>query len=291
VIFTVPHEFNALWRWNRRAFGEILIQCSRHTLMDLLRDAKYLGARPGVLLVLQTWRQDLGIHLHTHCVVTAGGLSAAGRWVQARKQCLLPRRVAMAVFRGKMREAILKGLQRGDLQVPEGTTGARWRGVANKLGRAVWNVKILERYEHGCGVMKYLGRYLKGGPISTRRIKKASAERVKLRGKGNSGGARAKLEMTPATFVCRYLEHAPVARMQYARGYGLYANGARAKREQARACLGQGPEIVPERPDWREVVRTHTGSDPDHCPVCGAVLIIDPIGPQAQSPPHEQRVA
>ena len=46
------------------------------------------------------------------------------------------------------------------------------QNLINKLGRKKWNVRICEKYPHGCGVLTYLARYLKGGPISKSRLSK-----------------------------------------------------------------------------------------------------------------------
>ncbi len=48
---------------------------SAHALLEVARDHKDLGAKIGLLAVLQTWTRDLRYHPHVHCVVPAGGLS------------------------------------------------------------------------------------------------------------------------------------------------------------------------------------------------------------------------
>ena len=84
----------------------LLFQAVRDTLGTLLADPKYLGAQPGIMAALHTWSQTLVLHPHLHCLVTGGGLTQAGQWVAVRHGFLLPARVVMAVFRGKMVAAI-----------------------------------------------------------------------------------------------------------------------------------------------------------------------------------------
>jgi hypothetical protein len=81
----------------------------RETLFDLLADPKYLGAQPGMVAALRTWSQTLVRHPHVHCLVTGGGLTSGGHWRAVRQGFLLPARVVMAVFRGKMLAAIPYG--------------------------------------------------------------------------------------------------------------------------------------------------------------------------------------
>jgi hypothetical protein len=106
VIFTLPHDLNPLWLANVLGMTSRLFQAVRDTLFDLLAAPKYLGAQPGLLTALHTWSQTLVLHPHVHGLVTGGGLTPTGQWVAVRHGFLLPARVVMAVFRGKMLAAI-----------------------------------------------------------------------------------------------------------------------------------------------------------------------------------------
>ena len=113
VIFTLPHELNPLWLANVPVMTTLLFQAARDTLAALLGDPKYLGAQPGIIAALHTWSQTLVLHPHVHCLVTGGGLTTTGSWVAVRNGFLLPARVVMAVFRGKMVAAIRQTFARG----------------------------------------------------------------------------------------------------------------------------------------------------------------------------------
>ncbi len=60
--------------------GKILLDCARETLFELLEDAKYLGAKPGIIATLHTWTKTLQLHPHIHCLVTGGGMNAR-EWI------------------------------------------------------------------------------------------------------------------------------------------------------------------------------------------------------------------
>lgn len=181
VVFTMPADLRTLWRWNRSEFGKLLFRASAETLQELLADPKYLGARPGMLLAQHTWTKRLDLHPHIHALVTGGGLTAEGQWKATRARWLLPQKVLTAKFRGKLRALLLASLERGTLTVPAGQTAAWIRGLLNRLGRAHVNVKVLERYDHGLGVATYLARYLRGGPISNRRLVSLQDDMVTFR--------------------------------------------------------------------------------------------------------------
>jgi hypothetical protein len=165
-------------------------------------------------------------------LVTAGGLTEAGRWQAAKKSCLLPRKVLMSVFRGKLRDELLRALRRGELTLPPGTSEATLRSLLNKVGRLVWNVKILDRYEQAEGVATYLARYLKGGPISNGRLLELRGGRVFFRCRAASDGESQPgrpplISLAIDEFLARLLEHVPPRNLQTVRGYGLsVANGS-----------------------------------------------------------------
>ena len=118
VICTIPHDLNALWLGNVPLMTTLLFQTVRATLDTLLGDPQYLGAQPGIIAALHTWGQTLVLHPHVHCLVTGGGITPDGQWVAVRNGFLLPVRVVMAVFRGKVLAALRTAWERGDLQLP-----------------------------------------------------------------------------------------------------------------------------------------------------------------------------
>jgi hypothetical protein len=145
---TLPHELNPLWRAHVEAMTALLVQAVRDTLGTFLADPKYLGAQPGIIAALHTWSQTLLLHPHLHCLVTGGGLPPAGQWRAVRHGCLLPARVVMAVFRGKMVDAIRQACARGGLALPEAMRPQQLVNLLHRLGhprQTQWNVRIMER--------------------------------------------------------------------------------------------------------------------------------------------------
>ena len=156
VIFTLPHDLNPLWLANVPLMTTVLFQAVRDTLCTLLADPRYLGAQPGIIAALHTWSQTLMLHPHIHCLVTGGGLTPMGQWVAVRNGFLLPARVVMAVFRGKMVAAIRQTFARGALALPAAMQPQQLLNLLNRLGhptKTKWNVRIMERYHHGTGVV------------------------------------------------------------------------------------------------------------------------------------------
>ena len=290
LIFTIPHELNALWCYNRAALGNVLFGAVREVLTELLADRRYAGGRGAFLLGLHTWSRTLALHPHIHALVADGVLTAAGAWVAPRRSHFLPARVVMLLFRGKCLAAIRVALARGELRLPPDTSAARVRSLSNRLGRKKWNVHLMTRYAHGEGVAAYLARYLRGGPVKNVQLLEVSEQHIRLRCKGDAEtGARASavLNLAPHAFLQRYLAHLPVPGQQRLRAYGLYAHTQRARLDAARSQLGQAPVTEPEPIDYEDfLARFKNSVSPTRCPRCRQILQIMPLAQYATGPPR-----
>jgi hypothetical protein len=294
VVFTTPEQLIPLWRYNKRVFVDLLFRAAADSLRQLLGDAQYLGALPGLLAALHTWSQTLWAHVHVHLLVSWGGLTADGRWLEPKKSCLLPRAVLMHKFRSKFLAYLRHALKRGKLVVPPDRTPAQVHNLLHAqgpLGRLKWNVKILDRYAHGRGVLTYLARYLKGGPIHHGRLLDCCHGQVRFRYRDNKDrdaegrGKRKILSLPVDRFLGRLLEHVPPPGLQTVRPYGLYANSKQAERARAREHFEQDPESPPAKVSWRELCARMGRVAATVCPVCGAPLVVHGRIPPSRCPP------
>lgn len=64
IVFTIPQELNTLVFQNQELLYSLLIRSAGHTLTELAKDPKYLGATTGVTSLLHTWGQNLSFHPH-----------------------------------------------------------------------------------------------------------------------------------------------------------------------------------------------------------------------------------
>ncbi len=291
LIFTIPHELNALWCWNRAAMANLLFATVRAVLFELLEDPRYLGATPAFIAALHTWGRSASLHPHLHVLAADGGLGHEGTWVKPRRSHFLPARVVMLVFRGKLLAALKRALERGELRVPADSSRSRTATLLNRLGRKKWNVHIRARYAHGAGVAAYLARYLKGGPLKNTQLIEVSETRVAFRyrphrDEDDAGEDSVVMSLTPEDFLARYLTHIPVPRLQTMRGYGLYGQRQAASLDQARAALGQAPVEEPEPISVQQfLARFERTADTDCCPRCGARLVFTSLIRYGTGPP------
>jgi hypothetical protein len=170
-------------------------------------------------------------------------------------------------------------IEQKKLTIPTGTRPQQVLNLLNKLGRVKWNVCIQERYAHGKGVLTYLGRYMRGGPISNRRIISWTKEKVRIRYKDyredeSSGKKHKELELSTDEFLRRLLLHVPKPGSKVVRSYGLYAGCRRDDLNLCREMLDQEPVQEVKVRDWQDCVSKFGDKDPSRCPICGARMLL-----------------
>ena len=227
-------------------------------------------------------------------LVTGGGRTSAGTWVAVRNGFLLPMRVVMAVFRGKLVAAIRQTFARGALVLPEPMRPQQFVNLLNRLGHPTktrWNVRIMERYRHGAGVVTYLARYLRGGPIKNARLVAWDGDCVtftyRAHAAESASGATLWQRMTlpVADFLQRWLLHVPGPHTRAVRSYGLYHHAHTEALARCRAALGQAPVELPTDLDWHTVCAQRGDAHPEQCSTCGQLLVCTGVIPRGGAPP------
>ncbi len=294
VVFTLPHELNALTRVNPRPLYALLFRAAAATLQTFARDPTHLGAELGVTAVLHTWGQTLTQHVHVHCVVTGGGLTPDGRrWVGSRPRFLFPVRALSQVFRGKF----LAGLRRlrahdalrfagNSLALADPATWTAWLAL---LRTRNWLVYAKPPFGGPDRVLKYLSRYTHRVAIANERLVFVGNGEVRFRWKDYADHHRLKLMTLAAEeFLRRFLLHVVPSGFMRIRHFGLLANRHRtAKLAQCRALLGTvSPPTTPPAPP-PPVAKAPPRPGADRCPSCGGgpLRIIETLAPLRGVPP------
>jgi hypothetical protein len=294
AIFPLPHDLNPLWLANVPVMTTLLFQAVRDTRCTWLADPKSLGAQPGILAALPTWRQTLVLHPHLHCLVTGGGRTPDGQWQAVRNGFLRPARVVMAVLRGTLLAALRQAWEREALALPEGMRLQQLLNLLTRLGhprKTPWNVHIRERYRHGAGVVTSLARYLRGGPIKNARLVACDGARVTFtcrpRQEEAAGDRPAAQRLTLAVtdFLQRWLLHVPVPQTRVVRSSGLYHPTQAESLACCRAALGSPLVEAPMVLDWQTVCAQRGDMHPERCPTCGQLLVCTEVIPRAGAPP------
>lgn len=295
LVFTLPHELNALAHGNPREIYTMLLCAASETLLEFGRNPRWLGGEIAATLVLHTWGQTLTQHLHVHCLVAAGALSDSGAWIRARRGFLFPVKALSAVFRGKFLSAFSQALTDGVLALSQGTTALRdpgaQRALLATLTRHPWVVYAKRPFAGPEQVLEYLGRYTHRTAISNERLEYADDRTVRFRYKDYAHGNRHRhMSLEPLEFLRRFALHVLPRGFNRIRHYGILANrNKRALLAKARIAL-QAPvpapaTVAPEsvREFWLRTAGVHI----ERCPHCGkgTLRFVQALAPQIRPPP------
>jgi Putative transposase len=139
-------------------------------------------------------------------------------------------------------------------------------------------------------VLVYLARYLRGGPLSNRRLRACDGQRVVFayeeRAKGPEGAARQRtMDLPLEQFIGRWLLHVPPAGAVRVRCGGLCAPTQGAALAQCRQQLGQGRVEGPEPLDGPRAGAAWGEESRERWPVRGQRLVGTALLPRAGVPP------
>lgn len=277
LVFTLPHELNALTLCNKKVIFDALFKAASQTLEEFAADPKHgLGGRIGFTAILHTWDQKLLDHFHLHCLVAGGALSCdGGRFVRTKDGYLFPVRALSRVFRGKFIASIKKMFADGDLILPGKIvylqTSQEFSTLISQLWQKDWVVYSKAPFNGPEKVLDYLGRYTHRVAIANHRIVKAEDGLVTFRYRDRADGDKCKqLTLGANEFIRRFLLHVLPDSFVRIRHYGFLAN--RCKKQflpRCRELLGfcPDPPEVPSETTQEKMLRL-TGMDVTQCPCC-----------------------
>ncbi len=282
LVFTLPHELNALAGMHARWVYDTLMQCSAATLSKFAANPRWLGGTGAFTLVLHTWTQDLRRHLHVHALMACGAVrfdadadaSAAGgtgSWVAPKRsrRFLFPVHALSKVFRGKFLAALAEASAGGQLPRDPAASAALRQRRAATLRRHDWVVYAKTPLAGPAAVLDYLSRYTHRTAIGNERLLGIDGERVRLRVRADDTGAKRTIAIEANTFIERFMQHVLPSGFKRIRHYGLLAPAAKTQRlALARSLLAMPAANAQAREDAQAFMRRVAAIDIGCCPRC-----------------------
>ncbi len=186
VVFTLPDKLASLILGNRRELYRTLMHAAWESLKQCIETE--LGMQAAAIMVLHTWNQRLEHHPHVHLLVPGSGPSLDGqRWIECKltkatrsepaKPFLVDNHALGQKFCKRFMLKLKSLYRRGKLQLEDELVSMldpiTWAAFTESLLEHDWCV-FIERPPHADStpehVLKYLARYMTGGPISDRRL-------------------------------------------------------------------------------------------------------------------------
>lgn len=265
ITFTVPEQLRKIIRSNQKVLYALLLTQSAHALLDVARDHKDLGAKIGLMAVLQTWTRDLRYHPHVHCVVPAGGLSHDDlRWLSPKRENYFLPEAALAMrLRTRLQEVLQQDHPALLAQVPPIVWSLDWVADVQPVGT-------------GEPALKYLAAYVYRTALSAQRIVSHDADHITFSFRDNTGRNQIAT-LSPESFLHRFLQHVLPRGFQRLRYFGFLSAAAKTKWLRVQALLDWTPPLLKTAPPIPAPM----------CPTCKKPMLL--IGELARSPPRHPR--
>lgn len=278
VVFTLPHLLNPWVQCHGQVIYRLLFESVWATLSAFAANPKHLGGQLGMTAVLHTWGQSLAQHVHLHCLIPGGALTAEGNWRAAKGNYLFPKRALSRRFRGCMVSALRAAYRRGELH--RLTDPVEVDALLDELMRTDWVVYPKPCVNHTERVVEYLARYSHRIAISDARIDRVDDQHVAFHYTDYRDGNRDKvMALEGEEFLRRFLLHVLPKGLMRIRHYGFLANRCRkTKLAQIRSALAH---MVPQT-DCAETDDEAAGVfDGYRCPQCriGRLRVIGFMAP------------
>lgn len=275
-VFTVPHDLNPLFLSNQKLLYSLLMQAASQTLLTLARDKRYLGATPGIILVLHTWGQNLSFHPHVHCIVSGAGLTRDLKLRKCGSGFFIPVRAASKMFRGKFMASLKAYRESGELILPASFTDpadlVNWQAFVDKLYETDWVAYTKETFNGYGNAINYLGRYTHRVAISNGRILDVSDDTVTFRYRDYQDSNRLKeMALSHEEFIRRFLMHVLPKGFQKIRYYGFLSNPVKKKSLRILFRLQGGQTFIARfsKDTPKDELLAAIGIDVHTCPNCG----------------------
>jgi hypothetical protein len=270
LVFTLPHVLNGLIGRHARAVYQILFGAASATLTEFAANPRWLGGTPSFTLVLHTWKQDLGRHVHVHALVAGGALNAEGRWLHPRRGFLFPVKALSRVFRGKFLAALDSARTSGRLAQHECLPEATWHALLARLRAHDWVVYAKAPLGGPAAVLDYLARYTHRVAISNERILGMDNGEVSFRVRADTSRKKRVVRLSAAEFIDRFLLHVLPPGFKRIRHYGLLGPTHKAARlAAARAALDAPAPEAQVVESVEEFLRRVARLEYLDCPHCG----------------------
>lgn len=275
LVFTLPHELNALAGVHPRWVYDTLLRCTAATLAEFAANPRWLGGIGAFTLVLHSWTQDLRRHIHVHALMACGALQfgayGGGSWVAPKRsqRFLFPVYALSKVLRGKFLHALDEAGSNGRLPRDPAESARLTQQRAQALARCDWVVYAKTPLAGPAAVLDYLSRYTHRTAIGNERLLAIEDECVRLRVRADDCGGKRVIAMDGGTFIARLLQHVLPAGFKRIRHYGLLAPAAKMERlALARSLLAMPAPNAQACEDAQAFMRRVAAIEIERCPHC-----------------------
>ena len=284
IVFTVPHQLNAVCLHNQRMYYDLLFDAVWNTLRSF--GYSHFGTETGVVAVLHTWGQNLSLHPHIHCIVPATGYTLDGKWknIGHSGNFLYPVYQLSQSFKAKFLDSLKRALRKQN-ELP------LFYDAIQQAYKTKWVVHCEPSLAGAEHVIKYLGQYTHRVAITNQRILNIAGGKITFIAKDyRDRGVKKPVTLNGIEFLRRFTMHILPQRFVKIRRFGIY-NHTVKRNLTLQFAVEEKPGIdtliAKQKQPETNVQRFArlTGVNPCICPVCktGRMIKISEL-PRIRSP-------
>ena len=252
IILTISDRLWGYFEGNAR-MQKLMLDTAGKVMKEIVEkfNRQKKKAEPGIIMVLHPFGRDLKTNMHVHMLMTEGGITASGEWVE------MPY-IDYTVIRKKWQYAILTALRKANPQDKELHKVIDWCFKERTKG---FNIQAKRRIEGKTKqAARYMARYVRHPAIADSRIIGYDTEKVtfvyKREGKTNT------VIMDKYEFIHNVVKHIPDQNFKMVRYYGIHGRRAKRKVREIMEKLGKVIKYIIKPFSWRKNVAQYTGKDP-----------------------------
>lgn len=270
TVFTLPHQLNGLIKNNKYELLSVLMRISSDILKDWM--AHKYNLKPGIISVLHTFGETKEYHVHTHMIVSWGGVDIKTKELRQIKGEYVNYDFLKNKFRKKFEDELIAMFDNGTLN-HDFSDRIKFMQFIRRANKKKWIIHLESPMEIPTQVVRYIGRYSKRACLSEYKITRMEGENISFRYKdnktkdSNNKPVERELELNYRDFFPRLLQHVPLPYFRLVRYYGMYSNRASIPQEYLYKETEQTENENSE--NWENLQLEKTGQNPLICSHCG----------------------
>ncbi len=271
VVMTLPHQLNTLIKKHKKELLSSLMRVSADTFKDWMLH-RY-NIMPGIIAVLHTFGEIKQYHVHTHMIVSWGGINKKTSTLQAIESEYVNYDFMKNKFRCKFEDELFAMFNKGIFD-DDFSNEIEFKHFIKHINKEKWIIHLEPPMEIPTEVVRYIGRYSKRACLSEYKITKMEGEYITFKYKDNKAKdnnnkpIEQELKMNYREFFPRLLQHVPLKYFRIVRYYGSYSNRAKIPEEYLYKETQTKEQKVQPQESWEELQIAKTGINPLICANC-----------------------
>ena len=234
VVITLPHQINSLIKLNKEKILNIFMRTSSEVFKNWMLN-KY-NLKPGIISVLHTFGEKKNYHVHTHQIISWGGINTLTKQLEEIKGEYVDYKFLQKKIRIIFEQELVNLFDNKELK-HNFNNRISFLKFLKQINKKNWVIHLEPAMDIPTEVIRYIGRYSKRACISEYKITDIDGEYISFKYKDYKNkdiygkAIEKELKLHYSDFFPRLLQHVPFKRFRIVRYYGHYAGASNIPKE------------------------------------------------------------